>query len=449
MSDGPSSPRVLSVRAAAPLEAKSAQGPTVSSAHPSFGDQGTTLDVQIFGSGFTSGATVAWLLNGVADGRVHTNSAQTKSSSEIDANITITSDATLAFRDVQVSLIGGKNGVGSDAFEVTSAQILGPGTVGSSATVLGANDQGQVVGSAAVSSATHAWVYDRSNGMLDLGGGEAHGIDALGAFIVGTNAQSIPTAWVQQANHTWTSQAMPLPAGSFGGTASATIRATEGSAIAVGWDVYATHVKEQNPTRAEAWHRALDGTWSSPQIYSTPAGYTSAAARHVDTQGEVVGVLQNYHGIVWESPTTYTILDGNPVGINPAGTLIVGQNATFAPVYWSRDPATHAWRAAGTPLPSVAGASCPDGFGLAVNDAGVIVGWSCTPLGKLPTVWRLDLSGPTPVLVGAPTQLPTLGVRNSVYVQVARTVTNVLPFVATGTTAISSSNEVAVRWNLP
>ena len=46
MSDGPSGPRVLSVRAAAPLEAKSAQGPTVSSAHPSFGDQGTTLDVQ-------------------------------------------------------------------------------------------------------------------------------------------------------------------------------------------------------------------------------------------------------------------------------------------------------------------------------------------------------------------------------------------------------------------
>src|SRR5262249_46924718 len=40
-SDDPAGPRVVSVRATPPLEAKSAQGPTVASANPSYGDQGT------------------------------------------------------------------------------------------------------------------------------------------------------------------------------------------------------------------------------------------------------------------------------------------------------------------------------------------------------------------------------------------------------------------------
>jgi hypothetical protein len=106
-------------------------GVVVSSASPAFGDRGTTVDVHVFGNGFTSGAEATWLLNGAADpSRVHTNKTTVLSSTELVANITIASDAQLAFWDVQVALIGGKNGVGSEMFEVTSAQILGSGTPG-------------------------------------------------------------------------------------------------------------------------------------------------------------------------------------------------------------------------------------------------------------------------------------------------------------------------------
>lgn len=39
----------------------------VTSASPAFGDQGTTVDVHVLGTGFTAGAQAAWLLHGVAD----------------------------------------------------------------------------------------------------------------------------------------------------------------------------------------------------------------------------------------------------------------------------------------------------------------------------------------------------------------------------------------------
>lgn len=74
--ESPAAPRVLSVRASSPLAAKTVQGPVVSSASPSYGDQGTTIDVQVVGTGFTSGATATWLLNGVVDDHVHTNSTK-------------------------------------------------------------------------------------------------------------------------------------------------------------------------------------------------------------------------------------------------------------------------------------------------------------------------------------------------------------------------------------
>lgn len=80
----------------------------------SFGDQGTTVDVHILG-GFTTGVQATWLLNGVADAHVHTNRTTFISSTKLVANITIASDATVAFWGVQVSLSNGKNGVGAIA----------------------------------------------------------------------------------------------------------------------------------------------------------------------------------------------------------------------------------------------------------------------------------------------------------------------------------------------
>jgi hypothetical protein len=79
-------PRVISVGAA--VAAKAAPtSPSVKSASPAFGDQGTTVDVHILGSGFTPGANAIWLLHGVADpAHVHTNSTTVVSSTEFEAD---------------------------------------------------------------------------------------------------------------------------------------------------------------------------------------------------------------------------------------------------------------------------------------------------------------------------------------------------------------------------
>jgi hypothetical protein len=85
-----------------------------------------------------------------------------------------------------------------------------------------------------------------------------------------------------------------------------------------------------------------------------------------------------------------------------------------------------------------------------VNDAGVIVGWSCTPDGKKPTVWLLDLSSGFPVLVGTPTPLPGLGIKSSdaQIPSAAAGVTETAPYVVAGGALSTSSLHVAVRWRL-
>src|SRR5947209_4399569 len=46
----------------------------VNSATPAYGNPGQTVDVHVYGSGFTVGAQATWLLHGVADpGHVKTN----------------------------------------------------------------------------------------------------------------------------------------------------------------------------------------------------------------------------------------------------------------------------------------------------------------------------------------------------------------------------------------
>src|SRR6478672_8400952 len=167
---------------------KAPPGPTVTSANPAFGDRGTTLDVHVFGSGFTDSAQATWLLHGNADpAHVRTNKTTVVSSTEVVANITVASDADLAYWDVQIALRGGKNGVGSELFEVTTAQPLGGG-----GWVQDMNDLGQVVGGPG------AWVYDDSFGLLSLGAGQAGAVDPLGTMVLGRDDANSVMAWVRQ-----------------------------------------------------------------------------------------------------------------------------------------------------------------------------------------------------------------------------------------------------------
>ena len=434
-----------------PTAAKSSTALAVTSASPAFGDQGTTLDVHVFGSGFTPGAQATWLLNGVADGHVHTNSTTYLSSSELVANITIASDATLAFWDIQVSLSNGKNGVGSDAFEVTAAQLLGAGTLGGNGSARTINDQLQVVGSSDQPSNV-AWIYDDASGMVKVGDGTAGGLDPLGAVVVGTNGSAMPTAWVRQPDNSWTAEVLPLITGGLDGNVTSAARLGDQTLVAVGRNsITGKKGKTANPTRAIEW-QWINGVWTNPLILPMPAGASTAAARDVNALGQITGTLDAPSpGIVWDSPTSYVLLDGVPGRINPSGTLIVGQRESdFLPVYWWRDPVTHAWSTTGVPLPVLTGPSCTSGYARDVNDAGVIVGWSCDSRGQQhAAVWQLDLSGPVPVLASGPTLLSGLGAKTALgnALSVAAAVTNTPPYVATGH-ASSGTVILAVRWQL-
>ena len=439
-------------RATSPaLYGKTSTALAVSSASPPFGDQGTTVDVHVFGTGFTPDAKASWLLHGVADSlHVRTNRTTVVSSTELVANITIAGDATLDFWDVQVALAGGKNGVGSEAFEVTSAQILGAGTPGGSVAMHSANDLGQAVGEAGSAANNLAFLYDESLGIVSLGNGEAWAIDPSGTLAVGRNGNAMATAWVRQADNTWTAELLPTLPNNIGGNATSAARASDGTLIVGGWDGAVPPKRSAIANRPVLWRRS-GNTWSTPQLLAMPATSTNGKIYGVNGRGQAVGWLDAgaSGGIVWENASTFTLLNGQPNNINAAGTLIVGFGAGNAgPVYWWRDPVTGTWHDP-VLLPSLGGASCPGGNARAINSAGVIVGESCDGKTGQATIWQLDFSGAAPILVAGPTRLPGLGAKNAVtdVKSSAAYVTESVPYRATGG-AISGQTRLAVRWQL-
>ena len=103
--------------------------PTVTAAVPSAAPQGTTLDVEIDGTGFDSGSHASFERGGVADPKVHVNSTRYVKSTQLVANVTIEVDATVSPYDVAVFTVGGKKGIGTDAFTVQLANELPTFTV--------------------------------------------------------------------------------------------------------------------------------------------------------------------------------------------------------------------------------------------------------------------------------------------------------------------------------
>jgi uncharacterized membrane protein len=424
-----------------PLLAKAAQaaGVTVSSTRPAYADRGTTVDVHVIGTGFVAGAQANWLLHGVADpAKVRTNSTTYVSSTEVVANVTVASDADLAFWDVQI-MAGGKNGVGTEVFEITTAQYLG-GAVG----VYAMNDGGQIAGI----NGTGAFVYDPSFGMLTIGDGQAWGIDPFGAMVLGRSGSGLATAWVRQGTTTsYVAQALPLATNAVGGNVAAAARDASGTLLVGGWNAFPAAKRGQSPTNwpARWWY---DGAWSRPTLLPLPAGSTSGSVRDINAKGQAVGRMNSSnYGMVWEDTITFTQLDGLPSGINPAGTLAVGRGGvSLLPVYWYRTT-SGSWNTTGVTLPSLGGNCAGDAS--AVNAAGVIVGKSCDAKGNVQaTVWRLDLSGPIPVLVSGPQRLPGLGSKGTSAnneQSAAVKVTSTAPYTVAGY-AQTGGSVAAVRW---
>ena len=227
------------------------------------------------------------------------------------------------------------------------------------------------------------------------------------------------------------------------GNASSMAVATDGSLLLGGWVNLPTKRGATNVVPA-VWRR-VGGVWQSPTIYAMPGA--SAAIYAISASGVAAGrgLLPNgtYQVFVWDNPTTFTALAGNTAyGVNPAGTVAVGEGS--GPVYWYRT-ATGNWTTTGTALPTVGG-SCTSGRANDINAAGIIVGYSCVSSGRTKaTVWRLDLTGATPILMGAPLGLGGLGTAGNN--TVGQAITSSPPYVVVG--YADSGNTVTLRWWLP
>ena len=421
------------------VAARAPSGPTVSSANPSYGDLGTTLDVQVLGSGFTNGATAMWLLNGVANGHVHTNKTTFVSSTQLTANITIDPDATVALWDVQVALIGGKNGVGADVFAVTTAQVLSTQPV---TFVAGSNNLGDIAGY----TGNGAFIYDDATGFVNLGQHQARAIapDVSAAF--GSNAiLGNAVEWILHPDGTFAEEVLPAAPNSTNGFVTSTARMGDGTLLAAGVSGAGTIKTPVN--RPVVW-RQTGGTWSAPVIYQFPAGITSAYAQAVNALGEVGASYPGNLGIIWDSPTSPVLIDGAPTAINAAGTIAVGSKGvgnSRAPAYWWRDPVTHAWQTTGVRLPMTGGTNCGSGGARALNDALVVVGSSCNANGKdQATVWHMDFSGTSPVVTST-IALSGLNSMGASPISVAAGISQTPPYIIGGW-ALSGGSNLLVRW---
>jgi hypothetical protein len=98
--------------------------PTVTSAVPSEAEQGTTLDVQINGSGFDRGSLAHWERNGAVDPRVRVNGTRFVKSTQLIANLTIALDAEVSPYDIVVVTAAGKKGIGTEKFAVRLTNAL-------------------------------------------------------------------------------------------------------------------------------------------------------------------------------------------------------------------------------------------------------------------------------------------------------------------------------------
>lgn len=370
-------------------------GPAVNSTQPTSGDQSQTLDVHVYGSGFAADAAAEWALHGVADpSKVRTNGTTFVSSTEVVANITIAANATIAYWDVRVKT-GGKTGVGTELFEVTTAIPLPSGDA------FAVNDQGDIAGD----FASNAWVLRGTDGLFsELGQRQARGISVDGLTVAGgipsTAVSGAPMAavWTRAPGGGWPNAGthLPDPLGMApgGGLANGIAAiAAEGVAVISG--------TLRTPATVPVYWQSTDGTWRTPaQLLPIPAAYASSpnnwaltiAAASGDIGGNfggnVADGVTNNVPAVWRRVSGSYVADvlplpsGYPIGvvqgISPDGTILVGYvrasvkgKQVFAPVAWTRNATSGSYAVA--LLPTLGGTYGADGkaFGVTVVGAEV------------------------------------------------------------------------------
>jgi hypothetical protein len=415
-----------------PSFAKAPAGPTVTSTNPSYAHRGDTkVTVHVIGTGFAPGATAAWS-DGTDTTSVTTESTNYISATEVVAVIDVSAAAPIALYNVSVTNRDGKKGVGAELFAVTTAVVVGTGTLGGDAIVNEINDLGQVVG---YFDASGPFITS-GNTIISLGAtGFANGVSPSGDVVVGRD--DAPVAWIRQASGSYVKETLPTAATTGGGVWHAA-GTPGGTLVAAGYENTSTS-KQTPSTRPVIWTRT-GTTWSSPTPYTIPS--TSGTGIAVTTLGVMAGKRATGPNTaewgVWDTPSSFTTLSAAFLqSINSAGTVVVGPGPA-GPSLWYRNVSTGVWNPTPVALPTGCGA---DGSAQDINDSGVIVGYACGSA----AVWRIDASVSPPTLVSGPLFLVGLGGNGTNAGSQADAVTSTYPYVVAGS-ATSGGHRLVVKW---
>jgi probable HAF family extracellular repeat protein len=401
-------------------------GPTVSSVIPSWAHQGdANVSVQILGSGFDQGSVASWERNGVADPKITVQQTRFVSSSELVATISVAGDAAIDFYDVAVTTSTRKKGIGMESFAVTAAQSIG--TLGGNTLARAVNDQGAAVGYSMAGTSQHAFLAAAGASMLtDLGAGQAYDIDPTGSVVVGVSGAGV--VWRQSSG--WA--ASPLPDNGAGSRA-VSMAATAGGLL-IGGSVENRLSRTKLEDHPALWRES--GTSWALQTLPIPSGFAGGYIEDVNGNGQAVGYGRDPYSkaYLWEADGTAVplpSLSGDRTayayGIDPAGTIIVGQSGSRA-VYWKRNGSGQ-WTASVLE-------SC--GRAMDVNGSGLIVGQGCANA----TLWRLNDDGTVTTF-----RLPGLGANSDT--PAVEAINNAAsPLAAGKAKQQGSSVDEGVIWNL-
>lgn len=397
-------------------------GITVTTVVPSQSPRGITLDVQVNGTAFDNTSQVTMPLNGVIDPRVHVNKTSYVTSTQVVANVTISSDAALTSYDVVVATASGKKGIGTEAFVV----VIMPEVLAGGYHVKGMGVTGDAVGDATNPVSCNAgplptlWHPDGSRVTLPTGtaycGGSPQAFNASGVILGSiSGGTGIEGMWFPSGG-SYTLQVLP-PAPD--GVRPITAGALNDNNEVLGWGAGAKLY----------WWSSATG-WLSVQV---PANATACQSFNgINNRGELVakctvgGVGNGYY---WSSHSAAPVLlprapgtgDVSARAINASGVIIGG--GPGGGYRWQPSPSGYVLDV------------FPGGL-LAIASDGTMAG----------SITRSGSRNPSPVVFYSPTSYLILGIPSSVTwgeaVAIALTPTGI---VVGGT----GGNAKALRWRIP
>lgn len=349
--------------------------PSVTAVTPPYGHQGeVALDVTIDGSGFEPGAEATWERGGVVEAKITVHATRFVSATQVVANISIASDAEIAFYDVAVTNPSRKKGISTESFEVTQATSIG--TLGGNTLARGVNDAVEITGYSVVGTQTHALYWSAGTGIVDLGVGQGYEIDEAGTTIVGS-AAGHAAVWTTNGPAGWSAaQALPRSVTSSESHAFAIATRADGSLVIGGDEAEKAAKGNGQLPRPTIWQRAPAGDWIKTRL-ALPQGLADEYAWVTDVSpgGLAAGVSRAgsgpTHAVVWE-------LDGTPRFLGPAGSGIQGINTagTVAVGAYNGTAAYYKYENGAWTGPLLLSGSCERA--MAVADNGNIVGSRCT-----------------------------------------------------------------------